>query len=279
MTNFYAWVGTLYNCHNNLNAGHNKPTDETKKKRDKMKKLITAAVCALGMTFGAFAAETQYKVYDFTITLKSTKAGGSLTTSCGDSYNWRTKGTRKLVGVLAGCGCVAMAGDETCENFSIYLWDSGTKTQLTNFVYETKILQRIGKKGEQAEQLVLLKVEDPDGEKFELTLAGIGTYKASKNDANYDYVMVNGNVTGIVDAPYLFTKGCSSCCGYGTPDSIDQTTAVKVCEDGLCTASDTSDTTVCFGTYTFKYNIKKSALCEKKGISKKSLGLPSYVDL
>ena len=105
-----------------------------------MKKIMFAAMCALGVFMGAYSAETQYKVYDFTISLKSTKAGGSLTTACGDSYNWRTKGTRKLVGVLAGCGCVAMTGDNTCDNFSIYLWDFGTKTQLTNFVYETKLL-------------------------------------------------------------------------------------------------------------------------------------------
>lgn len=244
-----------------------------------MKKIMIMAMCALGISMGAFSAETQYKVYDFTISLKSTKAGGSTTTACGDSYNWRTKGTRKLLGVLAGCGCVAMAGDDTCDNFSIYLWDFGTKTQLTNFTYETKLLQRIGKKGEQVEQLVIITVQDPDGEKFELTLAGLGTYKASKSGSNYDYVAVAGNVTGIVDAPYLFTKGCTSCCGFSTPDSTDQTTAVKVCEDGLCTASDTSDTTVCFGSYTFKYNSKKSILCERKGISKATLGLPFYVDL
>ena len=35
----------------------------------------------------------------------------------------------------------------------------------------------------------------------------------------------------------------------------------------------------CFDSRSFKYNGKKAALCEKKGISKATLGLPFYVDL
>ena len=45
---------------------HKQNKEETKK----MKKLITIAVCALGMTIGAVAAETQYKVYDLSLSLK-----------------------------------------------------------------------------------------------------------------------------------------------------------------------------------------------------------------
>jgi hypothetical protein len=241
-----------------------------------MKKLMAMAMCALGMTMGAFA-DTQYKVYDFALTLSTTKAGGTTTTACGDTYMWRTKGTRKLQGVVAGCGCVAMAGDPTCNNFVIYLWDVTTKTQVTNFTYETKIMQRIGKKGEFVEHYVELVIDDAGDEKFTLVLCGLGTYTVSKQGANYDRTSISGKVTGIKAAPYVFTKGCSSCCGFVTPDSEDQTTAAKICEDGLCTASDDGDTTVCFGTYTFKYNGTKSAKCEKKGISAASLGLPNYV--
>ena len=243
-----------------------------------MKKLIAMACCALAFGFVAVAAETQYKVYDVKLTLKTTKAGGQTSTSCGDTYTWRTKGTRKVEGVIAGCGCVAMAGDPSCDNFQIYFWDATTKTQLTNFTYTTEILQRIGKKGEQVEQLVTFVVTDPDGEKFELQLAGLGTYKESKKDAVYDTVSVNGGVTGIVDAPYKTTLGSCSACAV-TPDTVDQTQAVAVCEDGTCTEADDSDTTVVFGTYSFKYNSGKATKCEKKGISKATLGLPAYVNL
>ena len=38
-----------------------------------MKKLIAMACCALAFGFGAVAAETQYKVYDVTMSLKTTK--------------------------------------------------------------------------------------------------------------------------------------------------------------------------------------------------------------
>jgi hypothetical protein len=228
---------------------------------------------------GAIAAETQYKVYDVVMTLKTTKAGGQAATSCGDTYTWRTKGTRKVCGVIAGCGCIAAAGDPSCTNFQIYFWDVTTKTQLTNFTYTTELVQRIGKNGEQVEQVVTFVVTDQDGEKFNLQLVGLGTYKASKLGANYDTMNVSGSVTGLMDAPYLFTKGKSACCGYGTVDSLDQTQAVVICEEGTCTESDNSDTTVAFGSYTFKYNGSKAQKCEKNGITKATLGLPAYVNL
>lgn len=243
-----------------------------------MKKLIAMACCALAFGFGAVAAETQYKVYDVTMTLKTTKAGGQTSTSCGDTYTWRTKGTRKVQGVIAGCGCIAAAGDPSCSNFQIYFWDATSKTQLTNFTYTTELLQRIGKKGEQVEQFVTFVVTDPDGEKFELQLAGLGTYKASKVDAKYDTMSASGSVTGVMDAPYNVTLGSCTACAV-TPDTVDQTQAVMVCEEGTCTEADNSDTTVVFGTYSFKYNQSKSAKCEKKGISKATLGLPAYVNL
>lgn len=243
-----------------------------------MKKLITAVFCAMAMAISASAAETQYKVYDLNIGLKAAKAGGITSTSCGSDYVYRVKGSRKIQGVIAGCGCLAMAGDETCENFNIYLWDATTKTQLTNFTFTTGILQRIGKKGETVEHFVTIEVADPDGEKFVLQLAGFGTYKASKVDANYDTMVVSGGVTGTVDAPYKTILGSCSACSV-TPDTIEQTQAVAICEDGVCTQSDTSDISPVYGSYTMKYNNSKATRCEKKGISKATLGLPAYVEL
>ena len=38
-----------------------------------MKKLMTTIMCALGISMCAFAADTQYKVYDFVVSLKTTK--------------------------------------------------------------------------------------------------------------------------------------------------------------------------------------------------------------
>ena len=251
---------------------------QTNKRGKEMKKIIAMICCAFAFGFCAMAADTQYKVYDITMSLKTTKAGGQTTTSCGDTYTWRTKGTRKVQGVIAGCGCIAAAGDPTCENFLVYFWDATTKTQLTNFTYTTELVQRIGKTGEQAEHFVTFVVTEPDGEKFELQLAGLGTYKASKKGANYDTMSVSGSVTGIMDAPYKFTAGSCSACA-ATPDAVDQTQAVAICEDGTCTEADNSDTTVVFGTYSFKYNSSKASKCEKKGISKATLGLPAYVNL
>jgi hypothetical protein len=89
---------------------------------------------------------------------------------------------------------------------------------------------------------------------------------------------VSGGVTGTVDAPYKTIVGSCRACGI-TPDVTEQTQAVAICEEGVCTASDTSDISPVFGTYTMKYNGKKAANCEKKGISKSTLGLPAYVEL
>ena len=144
-----------------------------------MKKIITMTCLAVwGLMASVMAADTQYKVYDLLLSLKTTKAGGVTTTPCGDSYAYRVKSTRKIQGVIAGCGCLAAAGDDTCVNFNIFLWDVTTKTQLTNFTFKTELLQRIGKKGEQVEQVVTIVVEDQSGESFELVLAGLGTYSA-----------------------------------------------------------------------------------------------------
>lgn len=95
-----------------------------------MKKMILSALVVFGCIAGvsAKAAETQYKVYDVKMALRTTKAGGTVTTSCGDTYTYRVKGNRKIMGVIAGCGCLAMAGDPTCDNFETYFWDATTKT-------------------------------------------------------------------------------------------------------------------------------------------------------
>jgi len=243
-----------------------------------MKKTITGILVALGCVAGSFAADTQYKVYDVSMSLKTTKAGGVTSASCGSDYVWRTKSTRTVKGVIAGCGCIAMAGDPACDNFVVYFWDTTTKTQLTNFTYTTELIQRIGKKGEQVEQFVKFVVTDQDGENFELQLAGLGTYKVSKKGAEFDTMSVSGSVTGVMDAPYNVVLGSCNACGV-TPDSVDQTQAIAVCEDGMCVEADNSDTTVVFGSYSMKYNESKAKACEKKGITAKTLGLPGYVSL
>lgn len=243
-----------------------------------MKKIIIGMFMMLGCVSSAFAAETQYKVYDLSLSLKTTKAAGQTQTSCGDTYTYRVKASRKIQGVIAGCGCLAMAGDPTCDNFEIYLWDATTKTQLTNFTFTTKILQRVDKAGKTVEQVVTLVAEDQAGEKFELVLAGIGSYKVSKNGKTYDTMAVSGTVTGTVDAPYKTTLGSCSACSV-TPDTVDQTQAIKVCEDGICVKSDTGDVTPAYGTYSMKYNQSKSVKCEKIGVSAKTLGLPAYIKI
>ena len=123
---------------------------------------------------------------------------------------------------------------------------------------------------------MVFSVEDQDGEKFELMLAGFGTYSASKKDAEYDTISVSGGVTGIADAPYKTIRGSCNVCGQ-TPDTVVQTQAAAVCEDGICTESNTSDVTPVYGSYSMKYNKSKSAKAEKYGANAKTLGLPSYV--
>jgi len=243
-----------------------------------MKKIIIGALVALGCVCGVWAKDTQYKVYDVLMSLKTTKAGGVTTTACGDTYVYREKGTRKILGVIAGCGCLAMAGDPTCTNFETYFWDASTKTQLTNFTWKTELLQRIGKTGTTVEQVVTFTIEDQAGEKFEIMLAGFGTYRVSRYGYEYDTISVNGNVTGTLDAPYKTTRGSCGACA-DTPDTVDQTQAAAVCEDGICTESDTSAVTPVCGTYTMKYNPSKSAKAERYGVTDKTLGLPSYVKI
>ena len=240
-----------------------------------MKKIIFSALVAFGCVVCA-SASTQYKVYDVKMSLKTTKAGKTITTACGDTYTYRVKSSRKIEGVIAGCGCLAMAGDPTCDGFKTYFWDATTKTQLTNYTWKTELLQRIDKTGKVVEQVVTFVVEDQDGEEFELALAGFGTYSVSKKGAEYDTISVSGGVTGIVDAPYKTTRGSCSACGV-TPDTVVQTQAAAVCEDGICTESGTSDVTPVYGSYSMKYNKSKSAKAEKYGATRKTLGLPSYV--
>ena len=240
-----------------------------------MKKIILSALVALGCVMGA-SASTQYKVYDVKMSLKTTKAGGMVATACGDAYAYRVKSSRRIEGVIAGCGCLAMAGDPTCDAFETYFWDATTKTQLTNYTWKTELLQRIDKTGKTVEQVVTFVVEDQDGEQFELTLTGFGMYSASKKGAEYDTISVNGGVTGIVDAPYkVIRRSCAVC--DETPDTVVQTQAMTVCEDGICTESDMSDVTPVYGSYSMKYNKSKSAKAEKYGATPKVLGLPSYV--
>lgn len=117
-----------------------------------MKKIIIGMMVVLGCLAGY--SETQYKVYDITMSLQSTKAAGVTSTPCGDQYQYRVKQARRIKGVIAGCGCEAAAGDPTCLNFNAYFWDLYAGVPLTNVTWTTKVLQRIGKKGEQVEQVV-----------------------------------------------------------------------------------------------------------------------------
>ena len=126
--------------------------------------------------------------------------------------------------------------------------------------------------------MVTFVVDGQDGEKFEIVLAGFGTYSASKKGALYDTMSVSGNVVGTLDAPYKTVRGSCGACG-GTPDSVNQTQAATICEEGICTESSTSAITPVYGSYSMKYNKSKSTKAEKSGISAKTLGLPSYVKI
>ena len=247
------------------------------KKAIKMKKILFTVLFALGITSAAFAADTQFKVYDVNMVLKTTKAGGSYVTPCGETVYYRTPKAFKVKGVIAGCGCLAAKGDPTCQNFVAYFWDETSKTQLTNYTFETKVLQRIDKGSFKVEQLVLFTVTDQEGELFELQLAGFGNYKEGKLGVDFDVINTSGKVTGLKDAPLLVKLGSCTACSV-TPDTVNQTTALAVC-DCECTESDTADVTVVEGTYTMKYNASKSKNCEKRGVSKLTLKTPSYVNL
>ena len=238
-----------------------------------MKKMVFSTLVALGCAMATFSANgTQFKVYDVKMSLRTTKASGVASTSCGDKYVYRVKAAHRIEGVIAGCGCLAATGDPSCNNFVTYFWDATTKTAITNYTYNTELVQRIGKKGEQVEHVVTFTVNGQDGELYNLMLSGFGNYKSSKKGPNYDTMSVSGNVTGMKDAPYKVIPG--SCCS--APDSIEQSKALEICEDGSCAESNISDTTPVCGTYSMKYNSSKSKRCEKSGVNAKTLGVPAY---
>ena len=228
-----------------------------------MKKLIVIALAICGMSV---MAASEYMVYDFTMSAKTTKAKGKTSTSCGDEYVWRDSGAQKVRGVIAGCGCPSILANGSCENALVLLWNETTKQQITNYTFSTWVVQRIGKKGEKAEHMAKIETDE-----FEVTLAGLGTYKS-------DHVSVSGNFAGVAAAPYLLTRGSCTACAV-TPDTEDQTVAVAPCEDGICTAADNSDTTPFYGSYSLKYNQSKSKKASKSGITAKVLGTPAYVDI
>jgi len=242
-----------------------------------IKKVLIIMTMAFGFCAFSFAdsTESQYKVYDVKLSMKTTKASGTEKTSCGDTYVYRTKGNRVIKGVIAGCGCEAAAGDPTCQNFVMFFWDETSKTQLTNYTYKTELLQRIDKEGKKVEQVVSFTVDTKDGKLYELLLAGFGTYKAGKEPKN-DTMSTSGNIAGWMEAPYKVTAGSCTACST-TPDTVDQTTAIVVCESGTCKVSPDSKKTPVCGTYTMKLNKKKVKKCEKNGVSNETLGLPSYV--
>ena len=245
-----------------------------------MKKLIMVAACAFGIIAGAVGVETQYKVYDITLTGYTTKGGGTAATDCStDGYVWRDKVICSIKGVIAGCGCLAAKGDETCENFKIYFWDMKNKVQLKDVKFDGSFLQRIGKKGEKVEQFVVFTAKGPNEEEYELYLACIGSYKESKVDANYDTITVSsGSFVGKVSAPSFLIKGSCTACSI-EPDQVKKTQAASVCEDGVCDEAENSSTTVIYGKYNMKYNGTKSKTAEKSGVTAKVLGLPAYVEL
>ena len=228
-----------------------------------MKKIIVIALAACSM---AAMAASEYMVYDFTMTAKTTKAKGQVTTSCGDDYTWRDNGSQKISGVIAGCGCESIFANGSCNNALVVLWNETTKQQITNYTFSTWVVQRIGKKGEKIEHIAKIETDE-----FEVTLAGLGSYKKS-------HVSVNGNFAGTANAPYFVTLGSCNACGV-TPGSEDQTTALAPCEDGICIEADNGDTTPFFGAYSLKYNSKKSKKVSKDGITAKALGTPAYVDV
>lgn len=230
-----------------------------------MKKVImtVAAMCS----FMAFAA-SEYMVYDFTMKAKTTKAKGVVETACGDEYVYREGPNSMIIrGVIAGCGCPSILANGSCDNALILLWNEATQKQITNYTFSTWIVQRIGKHGEKVEHMAKIECED-----FEVTLAGIGTYRN-------DRININGaKFAGTAKAPYLVTKGSCSACVV-TPDTEDQSSAVAPCEDGVCTDADNSDITPFYGDYTLTYNTKKSKKTSKTGISAKNLGVPAYVNV
>ncbi len=223
--------------------------------------MIALAACGISVMAG------EYQVYDFAMGIKTTVGKGKVTTSCGDEYVWRDGKSMKIRGVIAGCGCGAILANGSCQNALVLLWNETTKQQISNDVITAWVIQRIGKKGEKVEHMATFKCDE-----FEVTLAGLGTWKSSHLNT------LSGNFGGVAVAPWLVTAGSCTACGI-TPGSEDQSVAVAPCEDGICTASDTSDVTPMYGTYTLKFNSSKSKKISKKGISAKLLGCPAYVDV
>lgn len=241
-----------------------------------MKKIMIGLLVAIAAVFTAQCASTTYKVYDVTFTMKTTKAGKMVVGDCGDEWLSREKGSKKIKGVIAGCGCLAALADPSCENFKMYFWDESTKTQLTNFVFGVEMLQRIGRKSNLVEHFGIFFSEQ-DFESMMFSMAGTGTYSDSKLGFDYDHVSASGNIVGMMEAPVKLIKGdCNACAP--TPDEIITSTAIAVCEDGTCAESELANITAVCGTYTIKFNQSKASKCAKKGVSASALGLPKYVD-
>lgn len=230
--------------------------------------IAMAAMCC-----GAFGGI--YQVYDFTMDVKTTKAKGVNSASCGLDYFYRDKTTVKIQGLIAGCGCGAINADGSVQNPYVVMWNATTKTQITNIELTAWIVQRINKNGSTVEHIADITTDD-----FHVMLGGFGPYKENTKDSTLSYISsISGKFGGYANAPFYNTKEVSKCCGYSTPASTDQTMAVPICEDGTCSVTDNSDITPFFGVYTLKYNSSKSAKAAKYGINEKNLGLPSYVKL
>lgn len=228
-----------------------------------MKKLIVIAVALC--SFVTFAA-SEYMVYDFALVAKTTRAKGVKDTSCGNEYVWRDSASLRIRGIIAGCGCNSILANGSCDNALVLLWNENTKTQITNFTFNTWIIQRIGKSGEKVEHIAKIKCDD-----FEVMLGGLGSYLRN-------HMFVTGHFGGFALAPYLVTLGSCNAC-MSTPDSLQQSIALAPCEDGACTESTTSENTPFFGTYSLRYNTSKSARTTAYGISSSTLGTPVYVDI
>lgn len=243
-----------------------------------MKKLIVIMLAVCGLSVAA----SEYMVYDFTMTAKTTKAKGvttcGKTTNCGacgecgfdetasSQYVWRDKASYKIRGIIAGCGCASILANGSCDDALVLLWNETTKQQITNFTFSTWIVQRIGKKGASSEHIAKIETDD-----FEVTLGGLGEYKKH-------HTKISGNFAGVAAAPYLVTPGLKSVC-YEEPGTSEQSSALAPCEDG-CGEAENADVTPYFGSYTLKYNSKKSKkVAKKNNLTAKALGCPSYVDI
>lgn len=241
-----------------------------------MKKIVIGLL-AIAAVFGVQGASTTYKVYDVTMTMKTTKAGKMVAGDCGDEWLARERGSKKIKGVIAGCGCLAALADPECENFKMYFWDETTKTQLTNFEFRVEIMQRIGRKSNVTENINIFS-NTQEFESMFIYMGGFGSYSDSKLGFDYDHMSASGNIVGYMEAPVKLIKGdCNACAP--TPDEVVVSTAIAVCEDGTCTESELAEITAVCGSYTIKFNQSKATKCSKKGISASALGLPKYVDI